>query len=163
LLKQPEVRTLPLGLLIGAARRRIKQAVTKQLRGLSLAPQQFWVLVSLHEHPGLSLRALAERHQMDSPTASRIVDTLATRGLVTTRDDAADRRRRCLGLTPRGTALARRAHPLALRTRAAVEAGFSEAEKDALRALLQRVIANMERFERERRRGTPRTGARRVS
>jgi DNA-binding MarR family transcriptional regulator len=145
---RPKPAPPPLGLLVGIARRSIKQAITARLRPRALSPQQFWLLVSMHEHPGLSLRALAERHHMDPPTASRIVDLLAKRGLVRLEPDAADRRRRCLRLTSRGEALAREVHPLALRTRAAIEAGFSEREKRALRALLQRIVANMERFER---------------
>ena len=148
----------PLGLLVAGARRSIKQAVTKQLLGRRLSHQQFWLLVALHERPGLSLRQLAERHHMDSPTASRILDLLARRGLVRMEDDPEDRRRRSIRLTPRGTSLAREIHPLALRTREAVQAGFSESEKRALRALLQRIIANMRRFERD---GKDRSGGRR--
>jgi len=143
---------LPLGLLVAGARRSIKQAVTKRLRGQRLSHQQFWLLVALHERPGLSLRQLAERQHMDSPTASRILDLLARRGLVRMEDDPADRRRRSIRLTPRGTGLAREIHPLALRTREAIQAGFNEAEKRALRALLQRIIANMRRFEKDGRR-----------
>jgi len=51
----------PVGLLIGAARRRIKQAVGHRLRGYGLTPQQFWVLVNVREREGLALHELAER------------------------------------------------------------------------------------------------------
>jgi len=142
----PDLKPPPLGLLVAVARRSIKQAVTARLRPRGLSPQQFWLLVSIHEHPGLSLRALAERHHMDPPTASRIVDLLSKRGLVGMEADPRDRRRRRLRLTPRGTGLAREVHPLALRTREAIQVGFSAAEKRALRAMLQRIVANMERF-----------------
>ena len=149
---QPNPTPPPLGLLVAAARQSIKLAVTKRLHRRRLSHQQFWLLVALHERPGLSLRQLAERHHMDSPTASRILDLLARRGLVRMEDDPEDRRRRSIRLTPRGTSLAREIHPLALRTREAVQAGFSESEKRALRALLQRIIANMRRFEKDGRR-----------
>jgi DNA-binding MarR family transcriptional regulator len=146
----------PLGLLVAGARRSIKQAVTKRLRRRRLSHQQFWLLVALHERPGLSLRQLAERQHMDSPTASRILVLLSKRGLVRMEDDPADRRRRSIRLTSRGVDLAREMHPLALRTREAIQAGFTEDEKQALRALLQRIIANMRRFERD---GERRSGA----
>jgi len=144
----PDLTPPPLGLLVGIARRSIKQAITARLRPRGLSPQQFWLLVSIHEQPGLSLRALAERHHMDPPTASRIVALLSKRGLVRMEADPRDRRLRCLRLTPHGAALARKVHPLALRTREAIQVGFSETEKRALRAMLQRIVANMERFAR---------------
>jgi DNA-binding MarR family transcriptional regulator len=142
----------PVGLLVGAARRSIKQAVTQRLRPRRLSHQQFWLLVALLEHPGQSLRELAGRRHMDSPTASRIMDVLARRGLVRMEHDPEDRRRCSIRLTARGVGLAREVYPLALRTREAVEAGFSEAEKRTLRTMLQRIVANMERFEGEGRR-----------
>ena len=48
-----------IGLLIGTARRRIKQALGSRVRHYGLTPRQFWILVALYEHPGLSLRELA--------------------------------------------------------------------------------------------------------
>jgi DNA-binding MarR family transcriptional regulator len=137
----------PLGLLLAAARRSVKQAATRRLRRRRLSPQQFWLLVALHEQPGPSLRQLAERRLMDSPTASRMVDLLVRRGLVRLGADPRDRRRRSILLTERGAALARSLHPLATRIRKAIEDGFSEAEAETFRGLLLRVMANMERFE----------------
>ncbi len=86
---------------------------------------------------------------MDSPTASRMVGLLKRRGLVRIVGDPRDRRRRSILLTARGAALARDLHPLALSLREAIEEGFSPAEAEALRGMLRRVIANVERFERD--------------
>lgn len=137
----------PLGLLIAAARRGIKHAATLRLRRRRLSAQQFWLLVAIHEQPGLSLRELAERRLMDSPTASRMVDALVRRGLVRIESCPQDRRRRSILLSVRGTALARDIHPLALQMREVIQEGLSDAESGALRRLLLRVIANVERFE----------------
>jgi DNA-binding MarR family transcriptional regulator len=104
--------------------------------------------VALHEQPGTSLRELAERRRMDSPTASRMVDLLVRRGLVRLDADPTDRRRRSILLTERGEALVQSLHPLARQIREAVQDGFSEAEAATLRGLLLRIMANMERFER---------------
>ena len=92
----------PIGLLIGAVRRRIKQAVWSRLRGYRLSTQQFWVMVALHEHPGFSLGQLAAHLRMDNPTASRVISTLLNRKLVEIRGDAEDRRRARLHLRPPG-------------------------------------------------------------
>ncbi len=134
-------------LLIGAVRRRIKQAVGSRVRRYALTTQQFWVLVAIYEHPGLSLGELAAHIRIDTPTASRVVFTLMQRDLVEARGDAADRRRARLHLRPPGTALASDLHALARNVRAAVVQGLSAAEQTALRQALRKVIANMDRLQ----------------
>ena len=136
----------PIARLIGATRRRIKQAVGRRLRHQGLSPQQFFVLVNMDE--GLSLRDLAGRLHMDEPTASRVVSALTRRRLVRTESHPEDRRRRRLALTAAGQDLAYKVQPIADELRRAVEAGFSAAEKDLLRSLLARVMENMGRLER---------------
>jgi DNA-binding MarR family transcriptional regulator len=151
----------PLALLIGAARRRIKQAMAYRLRAHGLSPQQFWLLVVLRESEGLSLRALAERRHMDQPTACRVVTTLTSRGLVKAESDPRDRRRSCLRLTARGIALADRVHPVASRMRTAVTRGLTPEEVSVADRVLRRVMANMERFEGEADRAGSGAGRRR--
>jgi DNA-binding MarR family transcriptional regulator len=131
------------------------------LRRRGLSSPQFWLLVALHEQPGPSLRELAARRLMDSPTASRIVERLARRGLVRMQADPRDRRRRSIHLTARGTALARELAPLARGLRRAIVDGFSEAEAEVLRRLLRRVVDNMQRFEKRGRTGAANRAARR--
>ena len=137
-----------LGLLLAAAHRSVKHAAAPRLRRRRLSPQQFWLLVALDEAPGPSLRELAERRRMDSPTASRMVDLLVRRGRGRIEPAPGDRRRRSILLTERGAALVRSFRPLASRIRNAIQDGFSEAEATTLRGMLLRVMANMERFER---------------
>lgn len=136
-----------IGLLIGAVRRRIKQAIGSRVRHYGLTTQQFWMLVAIHEHPGFSLGELAAHARMDKPTASRVVFTLMNRKLVEVRDDAADRRRARLHLRPPGAALASELIELATAVRAAVVQGLSAAEQAALRTALRKVIANMDHFQ----------------
>jgi DNA-binding MarR family transcriptional regulator len=137
----------PVGLLIGAVRRRIKQALGSHVRHYRLTTQQFWVLVAIYEHPGFALGELAGHLRMDKPTASRVVFALMNRKLVLVRGDAADRRRARLHLGTAGVVLGKELHTLATAVRAAVIQGFSAAELAALRALLRKIIANMDRFQ----------------
>jgi len=137
----------PVGLLIGAARRRIKQAVGHRLRPHGLTPQQFWVLVAIRERAGLALRELAERLRLDQPTASRIVTLLRRRKLVRIGGHPADRRRCSLRLTGAGAELIGELYPLAREVREAVVQGMSPADQDRFRRLLRQVMTNMERFE----------------
>jgi len=136
----------PIGLLIGAVRRRIRQAVGSHVRRYHLTTQQFWVLVAIHEHPGASLGELAAHLRMDKPTASRVVFTLLKRKLVQVRVDAADRRRTHLHLATSGAALGGELQALATSVRAAVVRGLSAAELRALRVSLRKIVANMDRI-----------------
>jgi len=137
----------PIGLLVAAVRRRIKQAVGNRVRRYHLTSQQFWMVVAIAEHPGFSLGELAARVRMDVPTASRVVATLSQRKLVQIRGDVADRRRACLHLRPAGAALASELHGLAAAVRAAVVHGLSPAEQSTVRAGLRKIIDNMDRFQ----------------
>jgi len=130
----------PIGILIAAARSAINQAARAQLSGSDLTPQQFWVLMALHEHPGTSLRELCQGRRMDPPTGSRIVSALARRRLVHIGGDDADRRRCRLELTVEGTALARGLRGVLSDLRKRV---LSPAEQQTLRSLLRRVVANV--------------------
>jgi DNA-binding MarR family transcriptional regulator len=142
--------TEPMGVLVAAARRSIKQATGTRLRGSGLAPQQFWILMAVHEHRGLSLRGLCALRRRDAPPASRVTAPLAAKRLLTIGDDQADRRRCCLELTPKGAALARQLEPLLHELRLAIVDGLTPAEQETLRALLLRLIDNAARMERAR-------------
>jgi DNA-binding MarR family transcriptional regulator len=144
---QPLPRQEPVGLLIGAARRRIKQAVGRRLRPFRLTPQQFWLLLAIQEGRASSLTELAERLRGDQPTASRIVATLVRRRLVRVEVDPVDRRRSRLSTAPAGDALRAPLGEVAAQIRAAVVAGMDESEQEAVRSGLRKVIANMDQLE----------------
>jgi DNA-binding MarR family transcriptional regulator len=147
---QPLPRGAPatefIGLLVSAARRRIKQAVLASAAPHRLAPQQFWFLVALLERPGMSQVELGERSLTDPPTTSRVVSVLARRRLVRADVDPRDHRCVRLSLTAAGERLAVELSSTAREIRSAVIEGMSQGEQDALRAGLRRVIANLDRL-----------------
>jgi MarR family transcriptional regulator for hemolysin len=134
------------GLLIAAARRRIKQAVLARIAGRQLTVQQFWTIVALDERPGLSQAEIAGRVRSDAPSVSRALAALAERGLVRASPDPADRRRTCVVLTPAGRRLARQLAPIAGEIRDAVVDGMSPEEVAAVTAALQRIVENLDRL-----------------
>jgi DNA-binding MarR family transcriptional regulator len=136
------------GLLIAAARRAIKQAVLARIAGRQLTAQQFWLVIAVDEHPGISQAEIAGRVRADPPAVSRALATLAERGVVRSDPDPDDRRRTCVHLTQAGRRLARELEPLAREIREAVVAGMSAEEIAALTAGLQRVVTNLDRLER---------------
>jgi DNA-binding MarR family transcriptional regulator len=137
---------LEIGVLVAAARRRIKQVVWAKLAPYDLTPQQFWVLLHLHDGTCMSLHELAERIWADDPTACRIVARLTERGLVKADNDPKDRRRFRLGLTAAGRKLAGELLRVAERIRVGIEHGLSSTQKGDLCRLLQRVVDNMDRM-----------------
>jgi DNA-binding MarR family transcriptional regulator len=138
------------GILIAAARRRIKQAVLSRLGDRGLTPQQFWILVAIRENPGISQTGIASRTLADPPTISRALAPLVARGLARAEPDPDDRRRTRLSLSPAGQRLARALLPVAQEIRATIVAGMSASEIAALNAALGRVVANLDRLERRR-------------
>lgn len=134
----------PIGLLIGAARRQIKRVVTERVRAHDLTAQQFWVLVNIEEAKGPSLGEIAARLRMDAPTASRAVGQLLKRALVKAEGDRGDRRRLRLKLTTAGRVRLAPLRGLAAELRTAPLEGLSREEEETLRALLRKIISNME-------------------
>jgi DNA-binding MarR family transcriptional regulator len=147
LLKQRISDDEHIGLLIAAARRRITQALGRCVRHYHLTPRQFWILVALYEHPGLSLGELATQLRMDDPTASRVIFALMNRELVQVRADTEDRRRSRLHLGTPGAALGKELHELATAVRKAIVQGLSLSERKALQASLRKIIVSMDRFQ----------------
>jgi DNA-binding MarR family transcriptional regulator len=135
-----------LGLLIAAARSRIKQVVLAQVAQFGLAPQQFWMLIALRESPGMSQAELAERVRSDAPTVSRTLAALLERGLVRSDPDPEDRRRSRVFLTAAGEQLASEVAAVAADVRAAVVEGMSAAEETAIRRGLRRILDNLDRY-----------------
>ncbi len=150
----------PIGLLIAAVRRRIKQITAGFAEEHGLSPQQFWTVVSIAREEGRSLRYLADRRRMDYPTASRVVDVLVRRRIVRSETDPADRRRSRLVLTRSGQALARELLPLAGRIAAIVESALSASEREAVVTGLKKILSNLDRHAEtaERRRTSKERG-----
>jgi MarR family transcriptional regulator, organic hydroperoxide resistance regulator len=137
------------GLLIGVAQRSVKLAVQQHARALGLTAQQFCFLNAARELSGASLGGIARRQRMDAPTASRVAEGLARRGLVRTAQDDRDRRALRVLLTPAGARLAERIAPVAAAIRGSLVRGMTRREQEALRASLRRVIENVRLFTRE--------------
>jgi DNA-binding MarR family transcriptional regulator len=133
-----------MGLLIGAARRTLKQAVLRKARPLRLTPPQFWFLNGAHEMPNATLGEIARSQQLDPPTASRLADSLAGRGYLRFSADPRDRRALRVSLTAAGAKVASRIAPLAAAVRGAVVQGMTAGEQSALRRALRKVIRNLE-------------------
>jgi DNA-binding MarR family transcriptional regulator len=136
----------PVGLLVAAARRSLKQAVLRHARPLRLTPPQFWFLNAAREMHDASLGQIARRQRMDPPTASRLAEGLSRRGLLRVAPDTRDRRITRVSLTPTGGKLAARIAPIAEAVRIAGIHNMSDRELSALRASLRKFVDNLDSF-----------------
>jgi DNA-binding MarR family transcriptional regulator len=107
-----------------------------------LTPGQFGVLTLIGANPGLTQSALAKAVGIERSTMVAVIDGLQRAGLVERRPSPIDRRSYALVLTPAGKERAATLKTLVLEHESRVLKGFSDAERDTLIALLQRVIAN---------------------
>jgi DNA-binding MarR family transcriptional regulator len=134
----------PVGLLIAAARQRMKRVVEDRVRPHGLTAQQFWLLVNIDEADGPSLGEMAQRIRMDAPSASRAVAQLLRLKLVKTQGDRGDRRRLRLWLTPAGKGKIGDLRKLAAELRGATVHGLTRNEEETLRVLLRKIVANFD-------------------
>ncbi len=95
-----------LGFLLGVAHRGRRRVWEAQLSDIGVSPPQAALLRLVNRRPGGGIRELA-RHLVNDPmVVQRLADTLVDKGLLETRADPTDARRRPLYLTAAGQQLA---------------------------------------------------------
>jgi DNA-binding MarR family transcriptional regulator len=88
-----------------AALRRFLRFSEEQSRVFGITPQQHLLLLAVRGHshyPGVSIGDVAEALQIRHHSASLLVDRCVRRGLLSRREDPADRRRALVALTDEG-------------------------------------------------------------
>ena len=94
---------------LGALTRRIINYCNNRLKDLGITLSQSFVLLSLLEQDGSSVKAIASALQLDSPAVTGLVDRLAKQGLVSRQEDPNDRRSTLVFLTQEGRKIAEEA------------------------------------------------------
>jgi MarR family transcriptional regulator for hemolysin len=136
-----------LGFLLKEISRRYVQRFEVRAREISLNLAQCKVLVRLEKNEGVSQARLAELAEVDAMTMVRILDRMEADGLLERRPDPADRRARCLYLTPKAKPLLDQIWRLSDATRAEVLAGIGKNERDVFMSVLERIHDNLSRLE----------------
>lgn len=132
------------GTLAAAVRRVLKQVVWARLAPYGLSPQQFWVMLVLHEQGPSSLHPLAQQVWMDDPTASRVVKAMVKQGWLTAKPDPRHGRRILIELAPGALALAHELQDLATEIRESMTAGLSAEDQQVLTRSLRAMVGNLE-------------------
>src|SRR3984893_5095051 len=133
------------GFLLKDLSRRYVQGFAERARDISLTWPQCKVLVRLEKNEGVSQARLAELAEVDAMTMVRILDRMEADEVLERRPDPADRRARCLYLTPKAEPLLDQIWRMSEATRAGVFAGIGENERDVLMTVLERIHDNLSR------------------
>lgn len=123
---------------------RRNRQLQEQLAPCGISVPQWRILAVLHERAGCTMNELADVTTVDRTTLTRALDRMAEDGLVTRENDARDRRNVRLGLTPAGTDAFRRVLPRVVAQNERSVDGFSAAEATSIRALLHRMLRNLD-------------------
>jgi DNA-binding MarR family transcriptional regulator len=114
---------------------------------LALTHMEGKVLGYFGRHPGATQSDLVQHSGRDKAQLARLIKGLRERGLLDGEADEADRRNLRLSLTADGRALMRTLLQQTRKVGAQAVAGMSAAEREQLRALLQRLRDNLERAD----------------
>ncbi|WP_157124599.1 MarR family winged helix-turn-helix transcriptional regulator [Nocardia pseudovaccinii] len=134
---------------LAVANRSVLGVYRPLLEPLGLTHPQYLVMLALWGEAPMSVKAIAEAIQLDSPTLSPLLKRLESAGLITRGRDSRDERNLVVDLTPAGRALRKQAERI---PPAVVERlGVTLADLEELREVLTRVN------EAARRAGDPAT------
>lgn len=129
-----------IGYLLGRAYSEGHRNLHKELADLDLTPQQYVIIIKLHELGEASQNLLGRSVGMKPVTVHGIISRLSSGGLIEARGDDADRRLALLSLSPAGNALvgelSRRAQVASAKSLASLTAN----DKAILRRILRKLF-----------------------
>jgi DNA-binding MarR family transcriptional regulator len=114
------------------------------LEPFGVSMPQWRILAVLQVREGCTMNELADVTTVDRTTLTRALDRLERDGLVTRQSDTRDRRNVRLGPTAAGRDAFHRVLPTIAEQNERALAGFTAAEGAALRALLHRMLRNLD-------------------
>jgi len=105
-----------------------------------VTPVQFAILNALMDDPGEDQVTLAGKVAFDAATFGSVIGRLESKGWVRREPDAADRRRKLLWVTPQGERAALSMKRAVARAQRRILAPLEPSERDALLALLEKLV-----------------------
>jgi DNA-binding MarR family transcriptional regulator len=121
---------------------RLAAVFGKELERFDLTLPMWRVLAVLWHHGELKVGDLCADTTIEQSTLSRLLVTMANRGLVTRERSKVDARAVVVDLTPAGRKLTKTLIPWALRFERVALKGFTQAEIDLLYSMLGRIFDN---------------------
>jgi DNA-binding MarR family transcriptional regulator len=129
--------------LFGQIYGRRDQQLAKSLRPFGLSVPQWRVLGALTDLGTCTINRLSDLTVVDRTTLSRTLDRMERNGLVARKRVETDKRSYEIRLTAAGRAMLRRIWPVMSYHNARATAGLSPREMAQLRAIIEKMIANV--------------------
>ena len=121
---------------LGSATRKIQKYYNNRYGEYGITIAQSFILFSLLESDGLSIKNLAERLNIDSSAITGLVDRLEKESLVERRVDPKDRRSFSIFLTNKGKNLAETVLPIAVEFNEKLKTNLGEEQEESLKTFL---------------------------
>jgi MarR family transcriptional regulator, organic hydroperoxide resistance regulator len=130
--------------MVRNAHRAYDRVLTNGLSQSRILTGQWSLLRVLWHEDNLSQIEVARRMKVERASLTIMLNTVEQAGLITREVDRRDARKQLISLTQKGRALQKLLIPIGNSVNAVALAGFSKREVSTLRALLRRVIQNLE-------------------
>jgi DNA-binding MarR family transcriptional regulator len=137
------------GHLIRRAHQRAWAMFVADTREVELTPVQYSALLAISFHPGIDATRMSELISYDRATLGNVVERMETRGYLTRRANAKDRRTKKMVLTARGQAAVDRVRQMAPRIADEILSPLTERERIQLIALLSKLVGIAQVIEAE--------------
>lgn len=135
--------------LINRAGARLAEAFGAELASRGLTVPMWRAMAALHRKGDQKVGRLAEMALIEVSTLSRLLGSMEEKGLVLRQRSDADARTVCVRLTESGARLIKETIPRAIRFEKRALADLTPAEAKALKAMLARVIRNVDALDEE--------------
>ncbi|WP_156680784.1 MarR family winged helix-turn-helix transcriptional regulator [Sphingomonas profundi] len=132
--------------LIRMIRMREIYAVELMLAPIGLSLSAWYPLTVLQLEDGMSQRELGLRLNLKDAAIGKALDALERAGLVIRKKDKTDRRKALVFLTSKGKTASKQVAKMRAKFQAVAVGGFSEAEKEQFRDMLEKSYYNIEDF-----------------
>jgi DNA-binding MarR family transcriptional regulator len=121
-----------------------RQFAQKELKknGLNITVDQWLVLKSLSDYPGVSQKELAEMVFKDAASITRIIALLEKAGFIKRTIHNGDHRRTSLSITPNGNRMIRNAETVVKQYRAKALRNISQKDIRQMNIVLNQLISN---------------------
>lgn len=135
-----------LGYLTGITSRLLNNTLAARLKavGIDMTSEQWGAIIILLNDGAMSQGQLGERLHLEKSSVSRLTDGLEKRGWIIRTKDPNDSRQRLVEPTPKALDTAEHCATIARAIHEEAQLGMTESEMLTSRALLSRIIKNLE-------------------
>jgi MarR family transcriptional regulator for hemolysin len=147
---QQEDPNQSLGFVLHDTARLLRWNFERRVQGIGLSRAKWSVLAHLKRRDGIQQSELAALLEVKPITLGRMIDRLEEDGWVKRKEDAKDRRAKCVFLTKKVTPILEQMYALGKETREEALKGISKQEQQVFMDLLLRMRANLSEKQKEK-------------